>query len=74
MFYKNKEPNFDRKTPATLTFLPNKAVEHSTDISNVSSIIECGDFKLHDYLARYLSGDESLKSARSISRKRLALV
>jgi len=74
MFYKDKELNFDRKTSASLTFLPNKTVEHTIELSNVSSIIECGDFKLHDFLARYLSGDESLKSARSISRKRLALV
>lgn len=45
----------------------------SIEVENMESV-QLGDFSLSNFLSRFLSGGESIKKLRAVSRKRLALI
>jgi hypothetical protein len=55
--------------------LPGATFDKQVDINTLPGIdSRFGDFSVGSFMARYLAGNRSLKEARMISRKRMALV
>ena len=55
--------------------LPGKTLDHAADMQKSTGITpRFGDFTVAAFMARYLAGNRSLREARQVSRKRLALV
>jgi hypothetical protein len=55
--------------------LPGDLFNEPVDIKAMQGIeLHFGDFSISSFMARYLAGNRSLKEARKVSRKRLALV